>query len=124
MPASSGPSTPVEPQPSVSLRTIPNVRLTKLAVTSTAPDTSKCRDLLGAAEAGITRRPNTTGGGEHRAAEALQRACREQQVAGVGQGARKRGEREQRRARDEHALAPQQVRGAPAKLAGLLPTIG
>ncbi len=50
-----GTSTPVEPQPSVSVRTIPKVRATSPAVTSTAPATSKWRGPSSLLPAGITR---------------------------------------------------------------------
>ncbi len=56
-PTASGTSTPAEPQPSVSVRTIPNVRLTRLAVISTAPATSKLRVPRTSRPAGIRRMP-------------------------------------------------------------------
>jgi hypothetical protein len=52
----SGASTPVDPQPSASVRTIPYVRLTSPAVTSNAPVTSKLRGPSAGASAGSTRR--------------------------------------------------------------------
>ncbi len=58
-PAASGPSTPGEPQPSVSVRTIPYVRPTRLAVTSTAPATSKLRVAPASRPPAISRRPST-----------------------------------------------------------------
>ena len=59
-PPISGTSTPGAPQPSVSVRTIPNVRLTRLAVTSTAPVRSKWRVPSARADAGIRRVPRRT----------------------------------------------------------------
>ena len=59
-PPISGTSTPGAPHPSVSVRTIPNVRLTRLAVTSTAPVRSKWRVPSAGADAGIRREPSAT----------------------------------------------------------------
>src|SRR5262249_25406736 len=50
----SGTSTPVDPQPSVSVRTIPKVKLTSPPVISTAPVTSKCRGPSDLTPAGMT----------------------------------------------------------------------
>ncbi len=58
-PSAIGASTPAEPQPSVSVRTIAYTSAVSAPVTSSAPEASKCRFAVDARPAGIMPRPYT-----------------------------------------------------------------